>query len=154
MAAIYGHRWTSAYSDDVASMAGDTWAVGLAGMTPAQLGRGLTDCARSADAWPPSLPAFRALCLGIPALGDVIRELRPGHPAPSDFARFVQLQLDPYALRQADARAERAMISDAYDFAARVALEGNAIPKSRLAIANDETAEREHYDAEHWRRFS
>lgn len=60
MARMYGHRWLSAYgeTDD------GTWRAGLRGITGAQLASGLRACADSADAWPPTLPAFRRLCRG------------------------------------------------------------------------------------------
>lgn len=58
MSSIYGHKWVSAYGpqDD------GTWAVGLSGYTPEQIGRGLRACLDRNDPWPPSLPEFRALC--------------------------------------------------------------------------------------------
>ena len=62
MAAVYGHRWTSAYGD-----ADDgTWLQGLADMTPEQIGHAIGRCATRDDAWPPSLPEFRRLCLPDP----------------------------------------------------------------------------------------
>lgn len=154
MTAIYGHRWVSSYSDTCADVAGATWAAGLAGFTAEQLGRGLRECARGADAWPPSLPEFRALCLGVPSLFEVERDLRPGYPNPSPFARMVQSWLDPFALRNADARESRRMIRDAFEECARYVLHNGGIPESRLRIADDETSERERYDRQHWERFS
>ena len=79
MARIYGHRWTSSYgeTDD------GTWLKGLQGLTPAQVGRGLSRCAtHRPDGWPPTLPEFRALCtpapttedLGLPPLDAAYRE--------------------------------------------------------------------------------
>lgn len=60
MANLYGHRWVSGYgeADD------GTWLRGLRGLTPMQLANGLNACCESGDAWPPSLPVFRALCKG------------------------------------------------------------------------------------------
>lgn len=59
MAEIYGHKWTSAYGD---SDADGTWAKGLADMSNADLKQGFLACIQRGDAWPPSLPEFRALC--------------------------------------------------------------------------------------------
>jgi len=61
MAKIYGHKWTSSYGkvDD------GTWAKGLAGVTLQQLADGLEACVINNFDWPPSLPEFRGLCLGV-----------------------------------------------------------------------------------------
>jgi hypothetical protein len=67
MTAIYGHKWSSQYGDCDAD---DTWAKGLADITPEQLGHGLRECLkvgsdrkRTGDEdWPPTLGEFRAYC--------------------------------------------------------------------------------------------
>jgi hypothetical protein len=60
MARIYGHRWISNHGD-----ADDgTWLEGLAGVTLDGIKRGLEACRDSGEEWPPSLPKFRAMCLG------------------------------------------------------------------------------------------
>lgn len=63
MAKIYGHRWVSSFgeSDD------GTWLAGLYGITPAQIGAGLTACLKrkprdGSEDWPPTLSEFRAMC--------------------------------------------------------------------------------------------
>ncbi|MFA4660196.1 hypothetical protein P2A10_17530, partial [Xanthomonas perforans] len=78
MAEIYGTRWTSGFGADPSTGAGSTWAKGLAGVTAQQLGAGLTACIAAADPWPPTLPEFRARCLGVPSLAQVSNELRGG----------------------------------------------------------------------------
>ena len=40
----------------------DTWALGLIDITSEELACGLRACVSSGEAWPPSLPEFRALC--------------------------------------------------------------------------------------------
>ena len=56
MAAIYGHKWTTAYGercdDDSGALTvtGDTWARGLAGMAERMIGDGLNAALMSAEA--------------------------------------------------------------------------------------------------------
>ena len=75
MAEVYGQKWTSAFGVDATTGAGATWAKGLAGISAAQIGAGIAAAMSSADPWPPSLPQFRALCLGIPDFAVVQYEL-------------------------------------------------------------------------------
>lgn len=62
MTRIYGHRWLSNFGerDD------GTWAAGLRGITAQHLAAGFRATVDSGEYWPPSLPQFRALCLGLP----------------------------------------------------------------------------------------
>ena len=62
MGKIYGHKWASSYGlcDD------GTWLAGLHDVTPEQIGRGLEKCRISENAWPPTLPEFRAMCIAKP----------------------------------------------------------------------------------------
>lgn len=61
MTATYGHKWISAYGD-VDGEGGKTWLQGLQEMLLDEIKTGLNACVNRADAWPPSLPEFRALC--------------------------------------------------------------------------------------------
>lgn len=67
---LYGHKWSSTYGDcavtdgeltDVAK----TWASGLHGITGENIAGGLRRCCDRPDAWPPTLPEFKALCLDL-----------------------------------------------------------------------------------------
>ena len=66
---LYGHKFSAAFGESAANPDGSltdvahTWAGGLRGITGAQLAAGLRTCIASGDAWPPSLPEFRAMCL-------------------------------------------------------------------------------------------
>lgn len=42
-----------------------SWISGLHDVNPKQIGDGLEACRIRQDPWPPSLPEFRALCLGV-----------------------------------------------------------------------------------------
>lgn len=69
MASIYGHKWTSSYGDVSSPDGGlsdtaEVWSTGLAGVSAEQFARGLEVCVKSGEAWPPTLPEFREMCLG------------------------------------------------------------------------------------------
>jgi hypothetical protein len=149
MVAIYGHRWTSAYGercDDDAgalTLAGDTWQRGLTGVSEQAIAAGLQGCLMSADPWPPTLPAFRALCLQVPSLAAVRLRLRNGKP--DAFARMVWQQLDTYAWRQADAVLADRMLRDAYDLTREHVMTGGELPAEPTGAIEQE--KREHKPA-------
>ena len=62
MTEIYGHKWTTNYGTP-ADGAFDTWTKALADLTSEQIAQGVRRCMSRADEWPPTLPAFRQLCL-------------------------------------------------------------------------------------------
>jgi hypothetical protein len=70
MASKYGHRWTSQYGaepwNDRGAGAGNVWQHDLGGLTRQDLERGIERCMERDDAWPPTLPEFRRLCLPRP----------------------------------------------------------------------------------------
>lgn len=136
MADVYGHRWVSSYGADPAKGAGATWAKGLAGLTPRQIGQGLDACIASADAWPPTLPEFRAMCLGIPTLAAVRLDRDKATP----FARLVWQHLDGYRMRQASADAADRMLREAYELAREHVMRGGALPEEPVAAITDDTA--------------
>lgn len=89
MAEIYGHKWTATYGADAATGAGSTWAKGLAGMDDSEFQAGIENCILSADPWPPTLPEFRAMCLNLPEVDQVVSELLTMRPPQSEFAARV-----------------------------------------------------------------
>lgn len=138
MTAIYLHRWTSAVGENVAGVSGDTWSAGLAGLSGEQLGRGLKSCITSADPWPPTLPQFRAMCLGIPSLESVRAEVNANGRATqvrSPFAMLVWDRIDGFNYWQADAKAAGAMLKSAYEAAREHVMSGGELPEPRMAIA-------------------
>lgn len=110
--------------------AGALWAAGLAGMSDDALRRGIDACVHGADDWPPSLPAFRRMCLDVPSLAQVQLAVRT-RQYPEGLRRFMVLvwtHLDAYRLKQAPAdRAER-MVADAYGLARDAVLRGDPLP--------------------------
>lgn len=133
MASIYGHRWNSSYgdmsehADGRLTTTGDTWRRGLLGITPAQIAVGLNSCIVSAEPWPPTLPEFRALCLGVPSLASVRSAVHAPNRDP--FVRQLWTYLDWYALRTADARSYDRLISNAYEQAREFVMRGGTLPE-------------------------
>ncbi|ASK92654.1 hypothetical protein TB9_17685 [Xanthomonas perforans] len=126
MAEIYGTRWTSGFGADPSTGAGSTWAKGLAGVTAQQLGAGLTACIAAADPWPPTLPEFRARCLGVPSLAQVANELRGGGDR-SGFTVLVGMKLDGYRYRGASASDADRMVREAYELARDHVMRGGEV---------------------------
>lgn len=87
MGDAFGSKWTSQHGE---TDAGGTWAKGLAGLTGADVARGMAILVNSGADWPPALPEFKAMCVpgpeqvGAPAVDDAYREAcRNAHPAAS-----------------------------------------------------------------------
>lgn len=138
MAEIYGHRWNTAYgSDPDPEGAAGTWAKGLAGVTPAQLADGLKACITSSDPWPPTLPEFRAMCLGIPSLVSVRAEVN-GKGDRTPFAMLVWQRLDSYQYRQVSAKDAERMLAGAYEDAREFVMRGGALPEVVGAVSHEE----------------
>jgi hypothetical protein len=140
MAEIYGHRWTSAYGDSTeADGAAGTWAKGLAGVTPAQLADGLKACLASSDPWPPTLPEFRAMCLGVPSLVSIRAEIN-GNGDRTPFAILVWQRIDSYQFRMVSAKDADRMLREAYEDAREFVMRGGALPEVVGAVAHEEKA--------------
>lgn len=130
MAEIYGHRWASAYGEasDLDGAAG-TWAKGLAGIAPAQVAVGLGACIASADPWPPTLPEFRARCLGIPTLAFVRDDATRATQYRAPFTVLTWQFLDGYRYRQASSDQADRLLREAYEQAREHVMRGGALPE-------------------------
>lgn len=136
MAEIYGHRWTSAYGDDADGGAALTWAKGLSGIPVEQIAAGIESALVSADGWPPTLPEFRALCLGIPTLAAAKLAL---NDKTNGFARLMWMRMDRFAVRTASQERADQMVAGAYEMAREHVMRGGALPPEPLAeIAKEE----------------
>lgn len=142
MTEIFGHRWTSTYGETntAAAGAGSTWAAALSGMEPEQIRRGIAAAALGADPWPPSLPAFRAACLGIPSFNTVAVDLRTARALP--MSRLVWSHLDSYAYSRSEIGQANRMLREAYDAAADYLLAGGTLPEPSVAIEDSPPAPR------------
>lgn len=152
MAAIYGYRWTSAYGercdDDsgVLTTAGDTWQRGLTGVTERGMATGLQACLTSADPWPPTLPAFRAQCLGVPTLAAVKLDLRRNGTVRAPFTSKTWSFIDGYAYMHATVEQADRMLRDAYNLARDDVMNGGTLPTPAPGI--DAPAPAEHQPAD------
>ena len=66
MSILYGHRWTSQYTGEVAALAMAKWGEELAALSDQQVQCGLRGCSVNSPDWPPSVGIFRRYCLGLP----------------------------------------------------------------------------------------
>lgn len=134
MTAIYGARWASSMGispigqDGSLTMAGDTWAQGLAGIKADMIAAGLRACLASGEGWPPTLPEFRALCVAAPSMSEVREQLRGEFENFSPFTLLVYRKLDFWNYRRADSRQAEAMLQEAYDNAKGAMLRGEPLP--------------------------
>lgn len=137
MAEIYGHRWTASFGANPDSEgAAGTWAKGLAGITPAQLAYGLKACITSSDPWPPTLPEFRAMCLGIPSLVSVRAEVN-GKGERTPFGILVWERVDGYQYRQMSAKDAERMLQGAYEDAREFVMRGGELPVISAAVEHE-----------------
>jgi len=60
MTEMYGHRWTSAFGDEIDPH--NVWGAALRGLDETQIRHGLGQCVATGLDWPPSAPEFRSLC--------------------------------------------------------------------------------------------
>lgn len=138
MTEIYGHRWSATFGESTeGNSAADTWAKGLAGITPAQLADGLKACITSSDPWPPTLPEFRAMCVGVPSLVTIRAEIN-GKGERTPFAILVWQRLDAYQFRMVSAKDAERMLRDAYEDAREFVMRGGALPAVAPAIESEE----------------
>ena len=126
MIEIFGYRWTNAFGVDAAQGAGATWAKGLHDLSDRQIGEGLAAMVATADDWPPSLPAFRKLCLGIPSLGAVQFELATPsrRETASPFSCLVWSLIDHYRFANASVMIADRLLRDAYHLAVERVMRG------------------------------
>src|SRR5690348_10983742 len=101
MLATYGHRWESAYGRHANGVTASTWAAGLADIPPADVATAARACLTFGDGWPPTLPEFRALCLGIPSFAEVVLDMRRTDEIRQPFTRMVCASLDLWRYRLA-----------------------------------------------------
>ena len=83
MAAVYGRTWTGQYAGETAKVALAVWADGLADLTDEHLEAGKRATLKRHGDWPPPLPEFRRLCLGLGGDEDAVQAAMArdkGHP--------------------------------------------------------------------------
>ena len=117
-------------------------------MTGPQIAMGLSRCVERGDAWPPSLPEFRALCtpsledLGLPAPEDAYREAthaETGHVWSHGAVFSAAQSVGQFELRNLAQEKTRPAFLKAYEVACKRVLAGESlsapIPKGLEKIA-------------------
>lgn len=145
MTGIYGYRWASAFGDsperddaDKASGnvgltdAGIVWAEGLTGLSPQSIAAGVRRAVFSANGFPPTLPEFRAMCLGVPPLARVQlllgRQDQADDPWLQGFIRLVLRNIDTWRLDHDDPKSFTFAVRDAYGLAREHIMSGGDVP--------------------------
>lgn len=126
MAEIYGHTWVSGYTADPDGTAGQTWGKGLAGLSGQDIARGLSACLASGDEFPPTLPKFRKMCMGIPSQARVAWEISQSQRSP--FTCMVLARLDGYRYKSAHGKDAERLLRDAYELAVEARMSGEPLP--------------------------
>lgn len=155
MTLTYGHAWVSMYGDRASGDAGKLWAETLSTLTVAQIKTGLEACARGGE-WPPSMPKFRLLAIGVPSLAQAKHDLRTGNTTP--FSKVMWRFLDGFVYRQATYRDADRMAGEAYEMAVAALTGGETLPDElQAALMHDHEAaaraEKEAYEKRHMQRM-
>lgn len=148
MLATYGHRWESAYGRHPEGVTAATWEAGLADIAAADIATAARNCLTFGDGWPPTLPEFRALCLGIPSFADVKYDLRRAHETRMPFTRMVYGFLDHWHYSRADIDKAERMLRDAYELARLDRLGGASLPETHQQLERAEQEPRAPRDPE------
>lgn len=135
MTGLYGHKWTSAYGDDPLKTAGREWALTLEDLSREQIDTGLQACRTSGDDWPPSAPAFRTRCFGIPSFEQVRADL---HVRSLGFTRLVWQNLDTHLMALSSERDAGRILHEAYHYAIARRLDGAELPAPPAALIEHE----------------
>jgi len=148
MTSIYGHRWVSAFGDSpehgnesktpgAFTDVGKVWSQGLIGITGKQMAYGLRRALMSAEPFPPNLPEFRALCLGIPTLATVQLVLAKPHDQPEETQAFIRLVwrfIDTYRFARSGIGQANATIKEAYQLAREYRMALGPLPPPPVAL--------------------
>lgn len=143
MTAMFPGRWerengaAPVKRDGSLTIAGTTWFQVLKGRTVAQHARGMQCCLTEGREWPPNPGRFLTMCLDIPVMAAVEREMAPGRPQ-SGFTVLVRSMLDLHVYTTAESGfQQRRMLEEAYDRAVRHVVDGKPVPQPVLAVAHE-----------------
>lgn len=151
LASIYGYRWVSAFGDSpereddqqpaghaTLTDTGAIWADGLAGISPHCIAAGVRRAVFSANGFPPTLPEFRAMCLGVPTLARVQlllgRRNQVEDPWLQGFLRLVMRYMDTWRLDHDDPKAFTFAVRDAYGLAREHVMSGGDVPDAPAGL--------------------
>lgn len=133
MLALFGHTWASQYGTEANGIAGETWAVALAGVTGKQIADGLRVTMTLGKDFPPSAPRFRALCMNIPSQPMASRMIYGKEPS-SPFSRHMWGYIDAFRFRTAEMEKTDRMIADAYGMTTEFIMRGGQLPEEPAAL--------------------
>lgn len=145
MTATYPGRWAPTmgdspqHADGSLTVAGDTWARGLAGLNGAQLARGLEACLAASSGWPPTLPEFRAKALGIPTFSEVAADLVRNKGAQRmPFTVAVWRRVDEFSYRHAPELVAEKLLNRAYQDVFDATMRGEPLPEPLPEVTRQE----------------
>lgn len=143
MGAMFPGKWEREHGmvplkkDGSLTIAGATWAQVLKGRSRALHARGMACCLSEGRDWPPTPGRFLTMCLDIPVMAAVEREMAPGRPQ-SGFTVLVRSLLDLHVYASADhGSQQRRMLEEAYTRAVQHVVDGNPLPQPVLAIEQE-----------------
>lgn len=141
MASRYGHAWVSQYGPLPDGIAAAEWRETLAGLNASQIREGFQADAMRGDHWPPSSPAFRAMCMGIPSMASVRAEVDEcfgfhgdSRPIVSRFARGVLARINTYNFRNGSGKDQQRMFAEAYERTREFVMDGGVLPVEPAAL--------------------
>lgn len=152
MTTIYGFPWTNRFGisperepGGKLTIAGDTWARALAGISDSEIASALGECLMRDSEWPPRPGEFRALCMGVPSLESVADQLITRRAPITRFGRLVWQKLrDPYGFRMADAQRQESMLRAAFSAARAAVMAGESLPPEPAAQVAQQPVERKY----------
>jgi hypothetical protein len=158
MSGIYGHKWVAQYGNEPDGISARVWNDGLDGLTLPQIANAVRYYKNTSvtAVWPPSLPEFRSVALGVPTLAKVKHDLRTGTATP--FIKILWRFIDGYRWKQASYEAADRMAAEAYELAVACLTGGEPMPDElQAALSQDkeaqDRAEKEAYDRQHFNRL-
>jgi hypothetical protein len=122
------------------TVAGDTWARGLAGLSGEQMARGLEACINSGKEWPPSLTEFKMRALDIPSFAEVATDSTRKNERRMPFTLAVFQRIDPWSYRHAPELVAEKLLKRAYDDTVEAVMNGEPLPAPLPEITSEPAA--------------
>lgn len=143
LAGLYGSRFTTPFGVTPDGVPAALWRTTLGGLSEADLRTGIAALMASGEDFPPSAPAFRALCLEVLSADEVRADLRRQNEERHPFTRMVWMFMDTFAFTQGDDWKAREALTAAYAAARKARMEGHPLPPRPKAALTDARASKE-----------
>lgn len=135
LAGLYGVRFTGPFGSDPYGPSAALWRASLGDLSDEALRHGLEACVAAGEDWPPTAPAYRALCLSVLTLDEVRLDLRRANEERHPFTRMVWSVMDIWAFTKGDDFRARDALASAYAVARKSRMRGEPLPPSdQLAL--------------------